>query len=64
MKESDDVKFEDKYKALEYISKLPEEGGRIEIKIVTKAQIEREKRMRERTRAWLKAFPCSGVSGK
>jgi len=45
MKESDDVKFEDKYKALEYISKLPDEGGRIEIKIVTKAQIEREKRI-------------------
>ena len=45
MKESDDVRFEDKYKALEYISKLPEEGGRIEIKEVSKAQIEREKRI-------------------
>jgi len=45
MKESDDVRFEDKYKALEYISKLPEEGGRIEIKVVSKAQIEREKRI-------------------
>jgi hypothetical protein len=43
--ESDGVKFEDKYKALEYISKLPEQGGRIEIRIVTKAQIERERRI-------------------
>tara|TARA_B100001123_G_C14988135_1_gene898440 strand:- start:449 stop:634 length:186 start_codon:yes stop_codon:yes gene_type:complete len=45
MKESDGVKFEDKYKALEYISKLPEENGRIEIKIVSKAQVEREQRI-------------------
>ena len=45
MKESDDVKFEDKYKALEYISKLPEENGRIEIKIVSKAQVEREQKI-------------------
>ena len=45
MKESDGVKFEDKYKALEYISKLPEENGRIEIKVVTKAQVEREQKI-------------------
>ena len=45
MKEPDGVKFEDKYKALEYISKLPESGGRIEIKVVTQAQVEREQRI-------------------
>ena len=44
MKE-DKQKFDDKYKAIEYISKLPDEDGRIEIKVVTKAQIEREKRI-------------------
>ena len=45
MKDPDGMKFEDKYKALEYISKLPDEGGRIEIRIVTKAQLEREQRI-------------------
>ena len=44
-KEPDGMMFEDKYKALEYISKLQEEGGRIEIKVVSKAQVEREKRI-------------------
>mgnify|MGYP000216928381 CR=1 FL=1 len=47
MKEPDGVKFEDKYKALEYISKLQEDGGRIEIKVVSKAQVEKEKRIAE-----------------
>ena len=45
MKEPDGVKFENKYKALEYISKLPEEACRIEIKVVSKAQIEMERRI-------------------
>ena len=39
------MKFEDKYKALEYISKLPEENGRIEIKIAAKAQVERDQKI-------------------
>tara|TARA_Y100000287_G_C14106878_1_gene298017 strand:+ start:465 stop:653 length:189 start_codon:yes stop_codon:yes gene_type:complete len=46
MKDDDSrATFEDKYKALEYISKLSEESGRIEVKIVSKAQVEREKRI-------------------
>ena len=45
MKEPDEVKFKDKYKALEYISKIQEDGGRIEIKVVSKSQVEREKRI-------------------
>ena len=44
-KEPDGMMFEDKYKALEYISKLQEEGGRIEIKVASNAQVEREKRI-------------------
>ena len=39
MLDGEGMKFKDKYKALEYISKLPDEGGRIEIKIVSKEQI-------------------------
>ena len=44
-KEPDGVMFKNKYKALEYISKLQEDGGRIEIKVVSKAQVEREERI-------------------
>ncbi len=45
MLDDEGVKFKDKHKALEYISKLPDEGGRIEIKIVSKEQIKREERI-------------------
>ena len=44
-KEPDGMMFKNKYKALEYISKLQEDGGRIEIKVVSKAQVEREERI-------------------
>ena len=44
-KEPDGMMFKNKYKALEYISKLQEDGGRIEIKGVSKAQVEREERI-------------------
>ena len=45
MLDGEGMRFKNKYKALEYISKLPEEGGRIEIKVVSKEQVIREERI-------------------